>query len=250
MRIRIVPYKPGSRSARKLAERLSELLGYKIWRGPPKKGRLNISWGFKGRGVDPFHGWAAYYFKNFPWTVEKATDKRLAFQVWNEEGVPCVPWTTDKAVAQGWNQKAKVLGRTACQQAGSGIKVYQSDSILGDHELYTKYIPKKQEFRVHVFGGKAILVSEKRKKKGVDCDYTIRANHKGWVFCYKDINEPDGLRDLGVAAVRTLGLDFGAVDIIFNEKLNQLFVLEVNSAPGLCSATLEAYANEIAAQQA
>lgn len=248
MKLRIVPYKTGSSGAKALAARLSELLGYKVWRGPPKTGRLNIGWGFKKKGVDPVHGWAAYHFVNFPWAVQKATDKRLAFQEWYMKGVPCVPWTTDKAVAQGWNKKQKVLGRTACQQAGSGIKVYGPGSVIKDHQLYTKYIPKKREFRVHVFGGKAILVSEKRKKKGVDSDYVIRANHKGWVFCYKDVNEPDGLRVLGVDAVGALGLDFGAVDIIYNEKLNKMYVLEVNSAPGLCSKTLEAYANEIAAQ--
>lgn len=244
MKIRIVPYAKGSRSARQLAERLSELLGYKVWRGPPKEGRLNISWGFKAKGWNkvPIH-WI-----NDPWMVISATDKRQAFKAWTEAGVPCVPWTTDKAVAQEWNQKAKVLGRTACQQAGSGIKVYEAGSVIGDHQLYTKYIPKKQEFRVHVFGGKAILVSEKRKKKGVDSDYTIRSNHKGWVFCYKDVNEPDGLRVLGVNAVGALGLDFGAVDIIYNAKLNKLYALEVNSAPGLCTTSLEAYANEIAAQ--
>lgn len=241
MKIRIIPYAKGSSGARDLANRLTELLGYKVWRGKPMKGFVNLAWGYKGKAEPK-------YWLNHPEDVRYATDKRLAFGRWTEEGVDCVPWTTDKAVAQGWAAKHKVLGRTACQQAGSGIKVYEPGSTLGDHQLYTQYVPKKKEFRVHVFGGKAILVSEKRKKKGVDCDYTIRANHKGWVFCYKDVNEPDGLRVLGVNAVRALGLDFGAVDIIFNEKQNKLYVLEVNSAPGLCTATLEAYSNAIAAQ--
>jgi D-alanine-D-alanine ligase-like ATP-grasp enzyme len=178
-------------------------------------------------------------------SVRGATDKRIAFFNWDLKGVQCVPWTTDKAVAQGWNKKQKVIGRTACQQAGSGIKVYEPDSTLKDHQLYTLYIPKKREFRVHVFRGKAILVSEKRKKKGVDSDYIIRANHKGWVFCYKDVNEPDGLRVLGVNAVRACGLDFGAVDIIYNEHYNKMYVLEINSAPGIEGSTLEAYTNAI-----
>lgn len=247
MKLRIVPYKKGSRSAKLLALKLSEMLGYKVWRGKPKAERLNISWGYKNAKG---HHWGPVKWTNHPLNVRGATDKRIAFFNWDLKGVACVPWTTDKAVAQGWNQKAKVLGRTACQQAGSGIKVYEPESILGDHQLYTKYIPKSKEFRVHVFGGKAILVSEKRRKKGVESDYIIRANHKGWVFCYKDVNEPDGLRVLGVNAVRTLGLDFGAVDIIWNKKQNKLFVLEVNSAPGLCTVTLGAYANAIASQQA
>lgn len=244
MKIRIVPYKKGSHGAKLLAHRLSELLGYKVWRGKAKTKRVNISWGnkFVDAKVHP------QFYLNVPEAVEIARDKRLAFTHWSLKGVDCVPWTTDKAVAQEWVKKSKVFARTACQQAGSGIKVLEPGDEVPNAQLYTKYIPKKKEFRVHVFGGKVILVSEKRKKKGVDSDYIVRSNHKGWVFCYKDINEPNGLRVLGVDAVRALGLDFGAVDVIYNAKLNKLYALEVNSAPGLCTTSLEAYANEIATQ--
>jgi hypothetical protein len=245
MKIRIVPYAKSSKGAKALANRLTEILGYKVWRGKPKEGFTNLSWGFKSNLSS--HQLPEYWV-NHPYNVKGATDKRLAFFNWFIEGVPCVPWTTDKTVAQEWVKKSKVLARTACQQAGSGIKVLEPGDEVPDAQLYTKYIPKKQEFRVHVFGGKTILVSEKRKKKGVDSDYVIRSNHKGWVFCYKDVNEPDGLRVLGVDAVRALGLDFGAVDIIYNEKQKKLYVLEVNSAPGLCTATLEAYSNAISTQ--
>ena len=34
-------------------------------------------------------------------------------------------------------------------------------------------------------------------------------------------------------AVAALGLDFGAVDVIYNEKYGRAYVLEVNTAPGL-----------------
>lgn len=242
MKIRIVPYAKGSSGARDIANRLTELLGYKVWRGKPMKGFTNISWGFKAKTPQDL----PKYWVNHPMNVRGATDKRIAFFNWDLKGVSCVPWTTDKAVAQEWVQKHKVLARTACQQAGSGIKVLEPGDEVPDAELYTQYIPKKQEFRVHVYKGKAILVSEKRRKKGVKSDYTIRANHKGWVFCYKDVNEPDGLRVLGVNAVGALGLDFGAVDIIYNHKQDKLYALEVNSAPGLCTRTLMAYADAIA----
>ena len=248
MKIRIVSYGPSS-GARDLAKVLTEKLGYKVWRGKPMKGFTNISWGYKAKNLPPSA--MPKYWINYPELVQYATDKRLAFGKWTDEEVSCVPWTTKKEEAQArLNKGAKVLARTACQQAGSGIKVVEPGGNLPSAELYTRYVPKESEFRVHVFGGKAILVSQKRRKKGVKCDYTIRANHKGWVFCYKNIDEPAGLRELGVAAVRALGLDFGAVDIIFNKKQNKLYALEVNSAPGLCSATLEAYSNAIASQQA
>ena len=54
---------------------------------------------------------------------------------------------------------------------------------------------------------------------------------------------PDPVRDtIAVNAVKALGLDFGAVDIIYNEKENQYYVLEVNTAPGLEGTTLIKYA--------
>ena len=112
-------------------------------------------------------------------------------------------------------------------------------------DLYTQYVKKKKEFRVHVYADQVIFVQEKRKKNGADANPLIRSHNNGWVFCTKNIDEPDGLRVLGLAAVRAVGLDFGAVDIIWNEKYNKLYALEVNSAPGLCTATTEAYANAI-----
>jgi hypothetical protein len=117
---------------------------------------------------------------------------------------------------------------------------------LPDAPLYTQYVKKKKEFRVHVYNGKAIFVQEKRKRKNEPVgNQLIRSHRHGWVFCIKDIVEPDGLRVLGVNAVRACGLDFGAVDIIYNEHYNKMYVLEINSAPGIEGSTLEAYTNAI-----
>jgi len=51
---------------------------------------------------------------------------------------------------------------------------------------------------------------------------------------------------VALAAVSALGLDFGAVDIIYNEHENQYYVLEVNTAPGLEGTTVEKYAEAFA----
>jgi D-alanine-D-alanine ligase-like ATP-grasp enzyme len=42
-------------------------------------------------------------------------------------------------------------------------------------------------------------------------------------------------------AIEACGLDFGAVDIIFNERKQTAFVLEVNTAPGLTGQTVAGY---------
>jgi glutathione synthase/RimK-type ligase-like ATP-grasp enzyme len=238
MKLRVVPYKQGSGSAKKLAQALSEKLGYKVWRGKPKPGFLNIGWGNKL--ACPAH------FVNSPTQVAVATNKLAAFSLLELAKIPVPKFTDSKDVAAEWVQQGNtVFARSAGGQGGSGIYVVNDANDLPDADLYTQYIKKKKEFRVHVFKDKAILVQEKRKKKDAEANYLIRSHNNGWVFCTKDINEPDGLRVLGVAAVASLGLDFGAVDIIWNEKLNKLYVLEVNSAPGLCPTTTELYCNEI-----
>jgi D-alanine-D-alanine ligase-like ATP-grasp enzyme len=43
-----------------------------------------------------------------------------------------------------------------------------------------------------------------------------------------------------ISAVNTLGLDFGAVDLIV-AKDGRVYVLEVNTAPGIEGITLEKY---------
>jgi glutathione synthase/RimK-type ligase-like ATP-grasp enzyme len=238
MKVRIVPYKPASNSAKKLAQALSEKLGYKVWRGKPKPGFLNVGWGNRMTG--------AIHWVNSPLNVAAAHNKLIAFDLLQHDGVSIPKFTTSKEEAAKWlADGSTVLARTAKGQGGSGIQVVKDGEDLPDAELYTQYIKKKKEFRVHVFKGKAILVQEKRKKKNVEANYIVRSHNNGWVFCTKDIHEPDGLRVLGVAAVASLGLDFGAVDIIWNEKQNKCFVLEVNSAPGLCPTTTELYCNEI-----
>lgn len=239
-KLRIVPYKMGSRSARLLAEELSKRLGYKVWRGSPKVGEINICWGYKGRvsALD------LEKFVNHPDLIVSATDKRLAFQAMEKAGVSHVPYTTSKEVAQGWSKEgAVVFARTAGGQGGSGIHIVQPGEEVPTQPLYTKYIKKRKELRVHVLNNEVLDVQEKRKKKGEDADPLVRSHGRGWIFARSDIVEPAGLRDLAIAAVRAVGLDFGAVDIIWNESQNKCYVLEINSAPGIEGTSLERYAD-------
>ena len=46
-------------------------------------------------------------------------------------------------------------------------------------------------------------------------------------------------------AIKVLGLDFGAVDIIYNKQEDKWYVLEVNTAPGIYGTTLDKYVNAI-----
>ena len=51
-------------------------------------------------------------------------------------------------------------------------------------------------------------------------------------------------KNAAIKAVEALDLDFGAVDII-ETRQGEIFVLEVNTAPGLEGKTVESYGNAI-----
>lgn len=245
--IRIVPYARNSMSARDLANKLTEKLGYKVWRGEPKLGRgiTNINWG-SNRSL-PGAVWV-----NAPELKTLATNKINTFRALEANGVSHVPYTTAKEVAKRWlAQGATVLARTAAGQGGSGIHVVNPGEELPTMSLYTQYVKKKKEFRVHVMNGSVIDVQEKRRRNGAGPGgQIVRSHDNGWVFCHQNIVEPERLRAEALAAVAALGLDFGAVDLIWNETRNTVYVLEVNTAPGMTPSTVELYANAIIAAYA
>ena len=113
--------------------------------------------------------------------------------------------------------------------------------------LYTEYIPKKAEYRFHVFGGAVIDVQQKRKKQGFEDERNtrIRNVNNGYVYCRDGVTPPHGAADLAIRAVEACGYQYGAVDLIYNERRGQCYVLEVNSRPGLMGTTVEKYAEAL-----
>jgi D-alanine-D-alanine ligase-like ATP-grasp enzyme len=86
-----------------------------------------------------------------------------------------------------------------------------------------EFVESDREYRVHVFKGKSIRISEKvfdgtgKYTTGKPGDIKLR-----------------NVREAAKGAVQAVGLDFGAVDILARGSENQeVFVLEVNAAPGL-----------------
>lgn len=248
----ILPYKIGSRSAKLLAEGLSNRLRLKVRRVRadgkyrPKQRSLIINY-----GLNQPPNWLQLtrvnQVLNHPTACAKAGNKLLAFQAFKQANVETVEWTTDKQQAQQWTTDgATVVCRTLLNaHSGRGIHLATSATEVVPCQLYTKYKKKKKEFRVHIFRGVVVDVAEKRRRNKADrpehFDGYIRNHGNGWVFCRDNITRPDDLDQLAIGAVRSLGLDFGAVDIIWNERDNKSYVLEVNTAPGVEGTTLEKY---------
>jgi glutathione synthase/RimK-type ligase-like ATP-grasp enzyme len=180
--------------------------------------------------------------------VRSASNKLVTFQkLENQDGIRIPAFTADRTVAEGWLRDGiGVVCRTVLSgHSGAGIVLCMDQSVpLANAPLYVQYVKKQREYRVHVAFGKVIDVQQKRQRSDYDgeTNFQVRNHHTGWVYCREDIVKPDELEPMAVKTVARLGLDFGAVDIIWNEKRNECYVLEVNTAPGLEGTTVERYA--------
>lgn len=250
------------RSARRLATALKLETDRKVLivrsdslRFKPRDTDTTINWGMSsyplwGRNISPL---------NKPYKVAKAVNKLHTFQAL--QGKCNIPeWTTDREQALKWYfaNIPFLLRTTLTGFGGAGIIFHDKqaedyEKFSGDIKeapLYVQYKKKKKEFRVHVFKGEVIDITQKKKRKDFDGEVNtkIRNYANGWVYCREEIEEPQDLREQATLAIGVLGLDFGAVDCIWNEKENKTYILEANTAPGLEGTTIEAYKNAILKQ--
>lgn len=253
-RLVVLPYKIGSQSAKALANELTTLLGSKVRRVKhdgkyrPKDRSLIVNYGSGSRPLWEQRG----AWLNDPRHSAAAGNKLLAFQAFRARNLSIPDFTTERRVADEWiHEGATVVCRTILNgHSGRGIVLANTTDKLVNAPLYTKYKKKRKEFRVHVFQNRVIDVAEKRRRRvenrPPEFDGYVRNLANGWVFCRDNVIRPADMDGLAVAACNALGLDFGAVDIIWNERENKCYVLEVNTAPGLQGTTLVNYARAIA----
>ena len=159
--------------------------------------------------------------------------------------IPALEFTTWDEVALEWlNEGHTVFGRKYLNAScGRGIVVMESPADMELLPVYTKYKKKKREFRVHVFKNQVVSVVEKRKRKEFagERDTKVRNLANGYVFCQTVENEPEGLRALALQAAQVSPSDFRGVDIGYNQLKDELFVIEVNSAPGIEGTNVDKY---------
>lgn len=174
-----------------------------------------------------------------------SVDKLTQYKWFAENDIPALEFTTDSEIVNGWlADKHVVFGRKYLNSScGKGIVVIEQQGNIPKLPVYTKYKKKKREFRVHVFKDEVVNVTEKKRRKEFDGerDTKIRNLANGYVFVQTVANEPPGLRELALSAAKVSGSDFRGVDIGYNEKKDELFVIEVNSAPGIQGTNIQKY---------
>lgn len=187
------------------------------------------------------HAWETF---NTASSVRAAVNKIECLAILETAGVPHVECSTSIDAARKWARKHRVFARTRVRgRAGQGIIVVEPGQEVPSAKFYTKYFKAKYEFRVHVAFGEVIRVQQKKKLNQVPHN-AVRSYANGYRYSTNtSIVVPDCVRDVGIRAVAALGLDFGAVDILYMESTNTCKVLEVNTAPGIEGDTVTAYYN-------
>lgn len=241
MKYYIYPYKQSSQSAKALKEALGgkfiKAVGSVVKPGPDN---VIINWGAVNfpaelKGANTFNE-----------NVSVCANKKKTLEALLAAGVSCPPFTTDKAKVRDWlDDGSIVFARTLLSSSnGKGIVILREEDQIPDAPLYTRYMKKQQEFRVHVMDAKPFYLQQKLRKNGED-NHLIRNCENGYVYTSKDVVLPGVAADLACQAVNALGLDFGAVDLIYNNKKDTCYVLEVNSAPGIENNSVAAYKQAI-----
>lgn len=188
---------------------------------------------------------------NDPRAVSTCANKLSFFKtVSKNPDINIPPWTEKYEEALEWVKTGIVMARTVLNgHSAQGLVVMEKDrpNEFVKAPLYTKYIPKEHEFRVHVFRDEVLDVQRKAIRPDFleanrgQINYKVRNLDNGFIYVRGNIDPPQDVLDQAILVVKHTGLDFGAVDIIFNQKHNKAYVLEINSAPGLQGQTIESY---------
>lgn len=236
----IYPYKMSSQSAKKLAQSLECKRVFPDRNFRPKTNHLIINWGSTGR---PAWQITSPLLINHPINVGNAANKLTAFQIFLRVGIPHPEWSDCKDWAASTIEEGhKVFCRTSLtSHSGNGIIIAKTTDQLVDAPLYVKAIKKDKEYRVHVFQDQIIDFQQKKKKHNFEGGISGIRNHtNGWVYARSDVELPEAIANESIKAIQALGLDFGAVDVCTDRESN-VFIFEVNTAPGLHGTTLQKY---------
>lgn len=240
--MKIYPYKPGSASAKALAEALGVKRIKHNGKALYNQGATIINWGASHLKRAIVHPATINSYES----VAIAGNKLETFKALSGH-VPIPDWTEERVEALQWlGEGFTVVSRTVLNgHSGAGIflKRPEDQGIMEQAPLYTKYIKKKDEYRLHVFRDNVFFVQRKARKKEVPDDqvnWQIRNHGNGFIFAHEGVDVPEEAKLDAIMAVKQLGLDFGAVDVVHGTN-GKFYILEVNTAPGLEGTTLQKY---------
>lgn len=252
MSVHLYAYRNVSMSARALAESLgTRLIAHRNSRFEPSRDKVVINW-----GANEMPNLRPCKVINRADDVARSANKLSFFQMLRNSPIGInIPQFTDSIFeARRWanEEGGMVVCRTILNShSGRGILLANTSAQVIAAPLYTKYIKKRDEYRVHMVrqmedgidGEPKYLVSKKLRDRDVPderVNWQIRNHNNGFIYGLEE-NPDERLISMALSTLQILQLDFGAVDIIYNAGQDSFYVLEVNCAPGIVGRTLEFY---------
>lgn len=244
----IYSWNPNSEGAKNLADALKvRRIRHKnsTFKGSPKK--VVINWGSSNLPDEVMK----CQILNRPEAVLLCSNKLHFFRKINGQ-VTHPEFTESYDQAVDWVGKGfTVCARTVLQgHSAEGLVLMSKDNPneFVKAPLYTKYVPKADEYRIHV-ANKAVLDVQRKalrsswtdENPGKNPNWKIRNLDNGFVYVRQNVHAPNVVLQEAVNVMNVVGLDFGAVDIIYNHKQEKAYVLEVNTAPGIEGTSVENY---------
>jgi glutathione synthase/RimK-type ligase-like ATP-grasp enzyme len=237
----IYPYSDESQSARLLANALGiKRIKRLNSRFKPEEGKTIINWG--ATQMPDEYAQKCTIINNLVRVINASRKDYFALVMKNYPEVRVPESTTRKREAIEWMKEGIVIGRQIVN--GHGGK-----GIVFLHEYDLDKIPN---YRVHIFKGRVLSVQRKVLRKYDDAgnlvnpdrvDFRVRNLKNGFIFQRSNIAPHVDVIDQATKAMNAIGLDFGAIDVIWNGKQGKAYVLEINTAPGIMGQTVLDYAN-------
>lgn len=257
MRYLVLPYRQGSKSAKALAT----ALGGRVMRLQGSTARLQgatmVNWG--NTTVNP--GAVSFTLLNPVERIKPASNKLLFFRRMREAGHNnLIPefWENQQDIP---DEAFPIVCRTVLAgHSGDGIVIAADRGHLVPASLYVRYVKKSQEYRVHVgrkrhditadpfigpeYDYEIIAVQRKARRYDVtNPNWQVRNHANGFIYSREGFTAPVSVLVAAKMALDVSGLDFGAVDVIWNQQQDRPYVLEINTAPGLEGQTIADYAD-------
>lgn len=238
---------------------------FTLQRAPNRRGSLIVNWG-NSQFDYPSEG---YVVVNDPFQVHCMSNKVKFFEN-TQHSEDTLEWTRSRDTALQWTKnKARdkdvwasvVFARTKIEASGGkGIVVFDGDKDPEEKlplaQLYTKYVPKTHEYRLHMARslrgtGFTIMLAQRKvfvktPHRPAPLDWKVRSHDNGFVFQSQPTLDrlPKAVID---AACRVMGdhfprLHFCALDVMYHDKRDKAWVIEGNTAPGLENGTVDVYA--------
>jgi glutathione synthase/RimK-type ligase-like ATP-grasp enzyme len=128
-----------------------------------------------------------------------------------------------------------------CLQTKDGMRALRQNL-----DYLVEYIPTRTEYRIHVIGNEMVRASQKLLRNDRADNYVpwLRNHDHGYIFGNVRGHIPAALVTGAIDAVKSVGLDFGAVDMIVADD-GRWYILEVNTGPGLVASSMQTYAERL-----